>query len=71
MKVSFQAISSGDYECFCFAVDLATFVGIMHREPEECEEDKFHKGTFTIYPDKFFPDGKKYNITIEVEEVKE
>lgn len=43
-EIAFTGVHSGDGESFCFNVNRETFVRIMQREPEEC--DDFQAGTY-------------------------
>ena len=59
----FEAIPSGDCECFCFAVDRDTFKQVTKMEPDETDlfadwfiKDKPHlQGKYRLYPTDLFP----------------
>lgn len=76
MKVSFEGICSGDYECFCWAVDKETFIRIKDHEPDQFDVNKFIRDDahdeplYNIYPDDVIgkDEGRKQSFIIEVEE---
>ena len=56
-RVEFEGIPSGDYECFCWAVDRETYVRIKGEEPREFDENTpFYPGLFKLYPSDLFDD---------------
>lgn len=57
--IEFDAIPSGDHECFTFAVDLETFIRLTGNPPERYDKCCFNEGMFRIYPDRIFEDGTK------------
>lgn len=65
--VEFEAYVSGDYECFCFAVDLKTFKKLMGRKPDQFEKDCFIKGKYQIYPNHIFSDNENILLHVKVE----
>ncbi len=71
MKVEFDAIPSGDYECFCWAVDHETFIRFEGHEPDRFDKDKFHDGLYRLYPDFCCRSEKhsKVRVTMIVEEI--
>lgn len=68
-QMEFEGIPSGDYECFCFAVDRETFVRLKGEEPDEHDENDFHEGMFKIYPGTLFGHSEaKIQVKVEVKE---
>lgn len=79
----FDAISSGDGECFAFKVDKDTFIKILGIDEYNAEIEyrkEFHREIcpdmelepqteFFIYPGEFFKGGKKLKIKIQVEDL--
>lgn len=71
MKFEFEGIPSGDYECFCWAVDLETFVRITGEQPDEFDSSRFHEGLYQLYPDDLLRGvnrDQKVSIKIEIED---
>jgi len=50
----FEAIPSGDHECFTFAVDKETFVRITGKEPDKYDKSHFDEGLYDLYPSEIF-----------------
>ena len=67
MKYTFNAIPSGDYECFCFAVDEDVFTFIKKKKPDVRDKNKFHEGKYNLYTSDLFPIGFEKNVKIEFE----
>lgn len=71
-KFEFDAIPSGDYESFCFAVDRETYIKIEGQEPGKRDKNLFNKGLFNIYPDIFFDiKAHRYRVRVEIEVIEE
>lgn len=69
MTLEFEGIPSGDMECFCFDVDLETYIRMNGYEPHEYAHG-LNEGTFRYYPHFEHPDyvrGNKVKVTITVE----
>lgn len=67
-KTEFKGIPSGDYEAFCWDVDLNTFVKITGEQPKTYDESMFNEGMYRIYPSQFFKGNKPIKMTIICEE---
>lgn len=80
----FNAIPSGDFDAFTFAVNKETFKQIKDEEPDKYDKNDFHKNRYNIYPDDLFmykldkegiieylkrEGNKEYKIKIEIEEI--
>ena len=50
----FEGIASGDYECFCWAVDAQTFERMTGCKPDRYAKSRFHKNKYNLYPGEFF-----------------
>lgn len=75
MKVTFEGIKSGDYECFCWAVNEETYIRITGNTPKDSDRNKFHrdydKPLYNLYISDIIganEDAGKQTFTIEVEE---
>jgi len=83
-KIEFEAIPSGDHECFTFAVNKETYIiitGVTSEKEIERNKNHFHEGLYNIYPNSIFnhkidynnlenhKPNKKINIKIEIEEI--
>lgn len=67
-QIEFEGIPSGDYECFCFAVDRETFVRVNGTEPNEYDGNHFHEGLYSLYPNALFGRSEtKIQVKVEVE----
>lgn len=60
----FKALSSGDYESFCFDVTREDFERITGKQPTKWDKSKFNKGLYRLYPNEFFDE---YENEIEIE----
>jgi len=49
-EVTFEGIASGDWECFCWAVDLETYVRVRGCKPNKYDKNGFYKGLYSLYP---------------------
>lgn len=70
-KIEFEAICSGDYECFTFAVDKDTYIRILGKEPDSLDKNSFFEGLYDIYPSELFEnygeEKRKKSFKIEIE----
>lgn len=68
-EYKFKSFISGDYECFCFAVDEETFTKIKGEKPNKYNADFFHKNKYKLHPEEFFglDENKELNITIKID----
>jgi len=57
----FEAIISGDCECFCLEVDKQVFVTLKGYEPDEFDRSWGNENKYNIYPTVIF----KHNAIIK------
>jgi hypothetical protein len=79
MHYKFEAIPSGDGECFCFKVDKETYIALMGKKAYDAEIDYqqilaqesglpyIKQDYMLIYPHVFFNGTNKLKISISVE----
>jgi len=68
--VEFEAILSGDYECFCFDVDKETFESITGNQAFPFCESQFNENKYKLYMEDILkPKSKKLKIKIIYEDV--
>ena len=75
--IEFTAINSGDYECFCWDVDIETFKKIKGEEPDEFDYAEIDDSDFDnikpigdkvrLYPNDIFKKNRKIKVKIEIE----
>lgn len=74
-SVEFEAVSSGDHECFCFDVDKDNYEKLVESDfREECPDSCFHESLYKVYMNDILDKleigkHKKLKIKIEVEEI--
>jgi len=69
-KVKFNAVLSGDCECFTFAVTKDVYKQIKGKDPDKYAKNRFYKGLYNIYPDDIFGYVRDYiEITIKWEKL--
>jgi len=78
--IEFTGINSGDYECFCWDVDIETFKRIKGKEPDKFDYAEIDDSDFDnykpigdkvrLYPGDIFK-GNKVKVKIEIEELDE
>ena len=78
--IEFEGINSGDYECFCWEVDIGTFKRIKGKEPDvydyaEIDDSDFNNikpigDKVRLYPSDIFK-GNKVKLKIEIEDLDE
>jgi hypothetical protein len=69
-KIEFTGELSGDWECFCWDVDLETYKRIKQSDPKKYDHSRFNEGMYRIYPtDIFGPDIGPVKVKIEWEEL--
>ena len=75
--IEFEGINSGDYECFCWEVDIETFKRIKGKEPDIFDYSEIDDSDFDnykpigdkvrLYPDDIFSKDSKVKVKIEIE----
>ena len=75
--IEFTGINSGDYECFCWNVDIETFKRIKGEEPDafnyveidrsDIDNYKPIGNKVKLYPNDIFKRNKRIKIKIEIE----
>lgn len=78
IEASFCGYSSGDCECFCFAVPLDDYNRLSEQaglSTDHPDKDRFHDGMFRFYPDYLLYDHLnksqmyRFRIVIEAEPI--
>ena len=75
--IEFTAINSGDYECFCWDVDIETFKKIKGKEPDVFDYVEINRSDIDnykpigdkvrLYPNDIFKSDRKIKVKIEIE----
>jgi len=76
-SIEFTGINSGDYECFCWDVDIETFKKIKGEEPDvfnyveidrsDIDNYKPIGDKVRLYPNDIFERNKRIKVKIEIE----
>ena len=73
MKI--KGIMTGDFECWCLAVDRATFIKVKGKKPDQFDQATFYLGKkfkYKLYPSDLFGRSKDpIELTFEVAETEE
>ena len=75
--IEFTGINSGDYECFCWDVDIETFKRIKGKEPDVFDYVEIDRSDIDnykpigdkvrLYPNDIFKRNSKVKVKIEIE----
>lgn len=71
-KFNFNAIPSGDYEAFTFAVTKEDYIKLIGKEPEKVNKNKFHKNRYDVYfEDLIGYATKEFNFDISIKDIQQ
>lgn len=78
-EYDFIGYLSGDYESFCWDVNLETFINITGRNPDKYSHSEFNDGMYRIYPNDlykshgngYYDDKHIYKTKVTVERIDE